>query len=513
MNENLLILNKLINEIKKIDFIENDLKENYFCLFNKTIPNEIINKIKLKPIYNELFLFYNNIILNLFDLKEFNEDYKNEIEIIILNHLKNSDEIKEKNGLKLILKIFDFDFNFISEKIYFNNEKILNFKEKINFLFENEKNFWLLNLIKNVSNFIINKNNYQIILFYYLIINILIPNSKKLEFENLIKNFNENFQFLSENETLNLINLIKEDFQPEKNFNFDSNEITNNNNEIYDDFQEKIKVDEINDDEIDFEDFEDAEEEEILIKFKENEKKSTENFNSTENNFNSTEKNNNNFIKDDDDNLTLEDLGVKEVDENIFDNFDEENIPILKKNNVRCKGYAAKFKTNQNSRTLLMSEQQQNNLIINKKEKNDEIILENENNDDNNNKDFSDVPDLTQKKKNIRPLNGFRPATPPLRNTNSNNIPNDFGVNNNVFVNNVNNVVVNVKKKNKKKKKIRARSDESLKNKCKKMDEIYYKKNNNNDDFRNTIKKKLNQNQKIVLNFKKINSQREKNKK
>ena len=45
------------------------------------------------------------------------------------------------------------------------------------------------------------------------------------------------------------------------------------------------------------------------------------------------------------------------------------------------------------------------------------------------------------------------------------------------------------------------------------MDEIYYKKNNNNDDFRNTIKKKLNQNQKIVLNFKKINSQREKNKK
>ena len=88
---------------------------------------------------------------------------------------------------------------------------------------------------------------------------------------------------------------------------------------------------------------------------------------------------------------------------------------------------------------------------------------------------------------------------------------NDFNINANVFKNVcvVNNVEI---KKKKKKKKMRAKSEEYLKNKSKKMDEKYYKKVG--EDFRNTIKKKLNQNQiKIVQNFKKINSQREKNNK
>ena len=549
LHENLLILNKFVNEIKNVSFIDNNSKQNYFSLFNKTIPNEIINKIKLKPIYNELFSFYINIILNLFDANEFNFEYKNEIENVILNHLKNPDETKEKNGLKLILKIFNFDFyeeNFPFSEI--NVDFISNFKEKINILFKNEKNFWLLNLIKISSNFISNKNDYQIILFYYLIINVFIPEAKKLEFESEIKTFNENFSFLSNEETLNLMKVIKDDFQTEKNklklFETTDENIANNNNEVLEDeFQEKeIKVDEIND-ELDLEDFEDDDEDDILIE--------------TYNKNNENPENNNVLnMKDDDDNLTLEDLGVKEVDENIFDNFDEENIPVLKKNSVRCKGYAAKFKTNQNSRTLLMSEQiQQNNnnnifnnnifnnnnlinsnqfnsennlplnlndIILQNKNQN-EIIIEN-NNDNKKEEDFTDVPDLTQKKKNIRPLNGFRPATPPLRNTNSNNIPNEIP-NNNVFVNNVNNnnnVVNNndnnfvnkeIKKKNiKKKKKIRANSDDYLKNKIKKIDEKFYNKKLN-EDFRNTIKKKLNQNQnKIASNFKKINSQRENNK-
>ena len=40
----------------------------------------------------------------------------------------------------------------------------------------------------------------------------------------------------------------------------------------------------------------------------------------------------------------------------IFDNLDEKNIPILKKNCDRAKGISAKLKTNQNSKSLLMSE-------------------------------------------------------------------------------------------------------------------------------------------------------------
>ena len=58
--------------------------------------------------------------------------------------------------------------------------------------------------------------------------------------------------------------------------------------------------------------------------------------------------------KEEDDNLSLEDLGVVEVEDEIFDNLDEKNIPIL--NCDRAKGISAKLKTNQNSKSLLMSE-------------------------------------------------------------------------------------------------------------------------------------------------------------
>ena len=257
------------------------------------------------------------------------------------------------------------------------------------------------------------------------------------------------------------------------------------------------------------------------------------------NNFN----NNNNFnnkndnAKNDDDDLSLEELGVKEVDDDIFgENFDESKVPILKKNNVRCKGYAAKFKTNQNSRALLMSEHVRGNNSSNNSNNdsnnnsvnnniNNNIIMDNNNgnnsnnnngnnnlrfpennqiNDNNNNNntnnivislnknnnilytnnnnkmmnkleekektesDFNDAPDLTQKKKNIRPLNGFRPATPPLKdaytqqnsisntniqniinnkegtnnNYNNNNIINDNKKNNNITNNNISNNII-----------------------------------------------------------------------
>ena len=180
----------------------------------------------------------------------------------------------------------------------------------------------------------------------------------------------------------------------------------------------------------------------------------------------------NNLDKNEED-LSLEELGVKEVDDDIFgENFDESKVPILKKNNVRCKGYAAKFKTNQNSRPLLMSEHVPDshsknsnndsnnnlnidnnknsnnsgnlNLSINNVQNKNNIIPLNEKGKEKTESDFNDAPDLTQKKKNIRPLNGFRPATPPLKdafsqqmcasNTNFNNI-----FNNNNNLNDINN--------------------------------------------------------------------------
>jgi hypothetical protein len=64
---------------------------------------------------------------------------------------------------------------------------------------------------------------------------------------------------------------------------------------------------------------------------------------------------------------TLEELGVFEAEDEIFENFDEENIPVLKNMYRRKKGSAEKLKTNQNARNLLMSNQN-NNSNYNKRE-------------------------------------------------------------------------------------------------------------------------------------------------
>ena len=230
------------------------------------------------------------------------------------------------------------------------------------------------------------------------------------------------------------------------------------------------------------------------------------------NNINNINNNNKNNINKDDDDLSLEDLGVKEVDDDIFgENFDESKVPILKKNNVRCKGYAAKFKTNQNSRALLMSEHVRGNNSNNNSNSdcnynnsiNNNIIVDNNINNINNNannninniinypenkqaidsnsnnilinlnknnnivygnnnvilnkseekekteSDFNDAPDLTQKKKNIRPLNGFRPATPPIKDayTQQNSTSNNNIIN--LINNNIDNKISDIKNNNK----------------------------------------------------------------
>jgi hypothetical protein len=56
-----------------------------------------------------------------------------------------------------------------------------------------------------------------------------------------------------------------------------------------------------------------------------------------------------------DENISLEELGVFEAEDEIFENFDEENIPVIKNVYKRKKGSAEKLKTNQNTRNLLMS--------------------------------------------------------------------------------------------------------------------------------------------------------------
>ena len=111
-----------------------------------------------------------------------------------------------------------------------------------------------------------------------------------------------------------------------------------------------------------------------------------------------------------DENISLEELGVFEVEDEIFENFDEDNIPVIKNIYKRKKGSAEKLKTNQTTRNLLMSN-------LNKQSKDENINYDNMHFD-------QSIPETQIRKSiflinlgNIRPQNGLRPATPPLKQT------------------------------------------------------------------------------------------------
>ena len=508
------------------------LQSIFLWVFNLEENNDNPNKLSN---YN-MKIFGIEMILKLFNIK-FNLN-----NISILNKISNNEQNQNQN----------------TNNINLTKEEIISIKSNISNLYKNKifSNFFIFlgKFIKLLDN-----ENYQIFFLIEFILNLIIPNELRENLEQIIKELNINYVWMDNNDDLiDLFNFIKEKIINTKNI---SNENNANNSDLVginlDDDNEKddgyvekdIIVDEVNDDndlENDFNNYNEYQEQEfkkeeiniiqqdgndiinqinninnidgreILTNLVNNGNISPEvldiiysNTNNIDNNINQNDINidnninnnsNNNNIKNDDDDLSLEDLGVKEVDDDIFgENFDESKVPILKKNNVRCKGYAAKFKTNQNSRALLMSEHVRgnnsnnnsnsetknnnsinNNIIDNNFNPNNNInnkILFPENNQIENNSnnilininknkaygnnniimnkseekektesDFNDAPDLTQKKKNIRPLNGFRPATPPLKDayTQQNSSNNTNIVNNiNIINNNDNNKNIN----------------------------------------------------------------------
>ena len=485
---NISIINKINNSNDGSNSLQN--KTNVF-----NFTNEEITKIKT----NVSFLFKNKIFSNFIPFFEKlvklldNDNYQIffllefTLNLIVPNEMrKNLEENIKSLNINYVWMDNNDDlidlFNFIKEKI--SNNKIMN----------NENN----------------SNNSDLIGFNldddyekddgYVEKDIIVDevNDGDNDIENLNDNYNLNYNKNQEEDKEEEINII----QQVNNIN--GNDIINQINNIKNIDSREIITNLINNGNINPELFD------IIYPNNNIENNINRNVNNTNNNIeNNANKNNNN----DDDDLSLEDLGVKEVDDDIFgENFDESKVPILKKNCVRCKGYAAKFKTNQNSRPLLMSEHVRgnnlncnsnndsnntnnnsinNNLIMdnninstNNNNNNENIINNNINNNihfpdvnlNNNNilngnngvvlnnseekekteSDFNDAPDLTQKKKNIRPLNGFRPATPPLKdaytqqnsssNTNFNNIlinNNDKNIINNINVGNKNKAITN----------------------------------------------------------------------
>ena len=77
--------------------------------------------------------------------------------------------------------------------------------------------------------------------------------------------------------------------------------------------------------------------------------------------------------------LDLDELGVIEVDDDIFENFDEENIPVIKNIYKRKKCSAEKYKTNKNSKNvnLLIQNNMNTNNLSNNQKTTDNIYKEN----------------------------------------------------------------------------------------------------------------------------------------
>ena len=608
---------QLILNSRKIPNLVEDLLFFYYQIIIPINPKENFDENTI--IFRDYISILQSIFLFVFDLEENNENINKQnnynMKIIGVEMILKLFNIKF--NLNNISKIYKININEVNQNIIPNNynltkEEIILIKSNISEIFKN-------NIFSNFFTFfgkfikLLDYENYQIFFLIEFLLNLIIPIELRESFEPIIQSLNINYVWMDNNDDLiDLFNFIKEKIINSRNM---GNENTANNTilgginldddkEKDDEFVEKdIIVDEVNDEndlENDFNNFNEYQEQEIkkqeinIIQQDGNDiVNHINNINSIDgreiltnlvnngnispevldiiysntsnidnnNNKNEIENNiNNNNIKNDDDDLSLEDLGVKEVDDDIFgENFDESKVPILKKNNVRCKGYAAKFKTNQNSRALLMSEhvrgnnsnsnsnsESNNNNSINnnidsninnnnnlsnninnkmffpennqiENNSNNNIILNiNKNNNiiyGNNNliineseekekteSDFNDAPDLTQKKKNIRPLNGFRPATPPLKDAytqqNSSNNTNILNIVNNINskknIENKNIIIKNNENNNKTKekninKKERGKNTSSISGKHRvnrstnKFKEKHMKKNSNKD--------------------------------
>jgi len=117
--------------------------------------------------------------------------------------------------------------------------------------------------------------------------------------------------------------------------------------------------------------------------------------------------------------LSLEDLGVVEVEDEIFDNFDDDNIPVLKNTYSRKKGSSEKLKTNQTTNNLLMSDHvKKDQTTQNNKNKEKERYIEKKENFNNEKKDIDMAYTIPQAPKTLKinvlennPPNNYLPNT------------------------------------------------------------------------------------------------------
>lgn len=405
INEKDISYNLLINtNNNQVDFTL--FKIRVYKLLSDSFSLSVMKDIPLKTTMNELMNFQESLILqykvyHIYNIQDINEEiylkeYYGVFIPILTYYLDSNDDFQKIFGIEILLKFFMIKF----EDNYSNKELdlVLNLPIVI----------WdrLLNLCEHT--------NYKIAVFAVYIIQLLSPketisniiNLKLEKINDLMKELEKNTDdilsiispsisyWLSEIEKETLHNFIRDKiiFDMKVKNTIEKNEnnfptLPSSSNEDKDNIDKGLKIDEIND-YIDYNKIPEIIEEEKEMKESIMDK-----------------------IKEE--NMSLEDLGVIEVDDEIFENFDEDNIPVIKNIYKRKKGSAEKLKTNQNARNLLMSNHNNHvtvnvnkpDIPINKQDRlhnyKDKKIIEENKNTSLDKLDEDLLPDLQTKKSTI----------------------------------------------------------------------------------------------------------------
>lgn len=352
LNENIKIMEHFVcNIIGKKAYFDDKLSKIFINVFD-SIDLDLVKNIQNKRIYVNIMKFHELLCSTKIFHDKINEITRY-IEKVINHYLQSNDEFKMLFGLDLLFLTNGMDLN------------------KDDSIYLDLKNF--PNLIQTMVNLIMTSNNYKIKILFYNVLDNLVKDFEQLNDKKSLKDFNSDN--IREYIITPYLNMKKKIFSENtgKNDNNEDNEKNEGND--YDDYLNNIDNN-INDGEDMYDDYKYNPNKNIPTHNDQENKDTSDNIeNIAQNpvlniikeinnipiieNSNEIAPNNNqrrDLTKEEDDNLSLEDLGVVEVEDEIFDNLDDKNIPILKKNCDRSKGISAKLKTNQNSKSLLMSE-------------------------------------------------------------------------------------------------------------------------------------------------------------
>lgn len=347
LNENIKIIEHFIRNIigEKV-YYDNKLTQMFINVF-ASVDLDIVKNIKNKRINVNIMKFH-ELLCSIHVSHSKKSEITRYIEKVINYYFQSNDEFTILFGLDLLFLTNRED---LSKNDAFYLSYLDNFP----------------NILQTMVNLIMTSNNYKVKILFYKVMGNLVNNYEQLNDKKCLNEFYSDY--IREYIITPYLNMKKKIFSENKDKS-DSNEDNeknegndydyslnniNDGEDIYDDYKYNPNTNISHNDQenkITSDNIENISQNPVLNIINEINNIPIE----VDNNNNTVNNQRRDLTKEEDDNLSLEDLGVVEVEDEIFDNLDDKNIPILKKNCDRSKGISAKLKTNQNSKSLLMSE-------------------------------------------------------------------------------------------------------------------------------------------------------------